>query len=198
MKFSKHTALVIIDAQEGIKEAAHWGGNRNNPQAENNISKLLGHWRKVNLPVIIVQHCSRELNSPFRLDRPGNKLMDFVQLHPNEKLVQKATASAFINTDLFQFVEQKNIDGLVVTGFVTNNSVESTARNSGDFGINTTVVSDATACFDKITVNGTKFTSDVVHALSLANLKDEYATIMTTEEIIAAFNSTTSNPKSTI
>jgi len=198
MKFSKHTALLIIDAQEGIKESAHWGGNRNNPQAENNISKLLGHWRKVHLPVIIVQHCSRESNSPFRSDHPGNKLMDFVQLRPDEKLVQKATASAFINTDLSQYVEQKNIDGLVVTGFVTNNSVESTVRNSGDFGINTTVVSDATACFDKVTVTGTKFTSDVVHALSLANLKDEYATIMTTEEIIAAFNSTISNLKSTI
>ena len=198
MKFSTHTALLIIDAQEGIKESAHWGGNRNNPQAENNISKLLGHWRKVHLPVIIVQHCSRESNSPFRSDHPGNKLMDFVQLRPDEKLVQKATASAFINTDLSQYVEQKNIDGLVVTGFVTNNSVESTVRNSGDFGINTTVVSDATACFDKVTVTGTKFTSDVVHALSLANLKDEYATIMTTEEIIAAFSSTIPNLKSTI
>ena len=198
MKFSKHTALVIIDAQEGIKEAAHWGGNRNNPHAENNISKLLGHWRKVHLPVIIVQHCSRMSNSPFRPDRAGNKLMDFVQLRPGEKLVQKATASAFINTDLSQYIEQKNIDGLVVTGFVTNNSVEATARTSGDSGINTTVVSDATACFDKVTVNGTTFTSDVVHELSLANLKDEYATIMTTEEIIAVFNSTILNLKSTI
>ena len=190
MKLSKHTALVIIDAQEGIKETAHWGGNRNNPQAENNILNLLAHWRKVNLPVIVVQHCSRDSNSPFRPDRPGNQLMDFVQLRPGEKLVQKNTASAFINTDLSQYVEQKKIDGLVVTGFVTNNSVEATARTAGDSGIKTTVVSDATACFDKVSMNGTKFTSDVVHALSLANLKDEYATIMTTEEILAALRST--------
>ena len=85
MKLSKHTALMIIDAQEGIKEAAHWGGNRNNPQAEKNILSLLGHWRKVNLPVIVVQHCSRDANSPLRADRPGNKLMDFVEVRPGEQ-----------------------------------------------------------------------------------------------------------------
>jgi nicotinamidase-related amidase len=82
MKFSKHTALLIIDAQEGIKEAAHWGGNRNNPQAEGNILTLLGHWRNMQLPVIVVQHCSRDSKSPFRPDCAGNKLMDFVQLRP--------------------------------------------------------------------------------------------------------------------
>jgi nicotinamidase-related amidase len=198
MKLSKNTALIIIDAQEGIKEATHWGGNRNNPQAENNILSLLERWRKVNFPLIIVQHCSRASNSPFRPDRPGNKLMDFVQVRAGEKLVQKSTASAFINTELPQFIAQRKIDSLVVTGFVTNNSVEATARNAGDSGIDTTVVSDATACFDKVTMNGTKFTADVVHALSLANLKDEYATIMTTEEILAALNSTIHNLKSTI
>ncbi|HXR81251.1 MAG TPA: isochorismatase family cysteine hydrolase, partial [Saprospiraceae bacterium] len=125
-------------------------------------------------------------------------LMDFVQVQPGEKLVQKSTASAFINTDLSQYIEQRKIDSLVVTGFVTNNSVEATARNAGVSGIDTTVVSDATACFDKVAMNGTKFTSDVVHALSLANLKDEYATIMTTDEILAALESTTHNLKSTI
>src|SRR5688572_9272785 len=93
---------------------------------------------------------------------------------------------------------KKKIDGLVVTGFVTNNSVEATARHAGDSGINTTVVSDATACFDKVTMNGTKFPSDVVHALSLANLKDEYATIMTTEDLLAALKPIPHNLKSTI
>jgi nicotinamidase-related amidase len=197
MKFSRHTALIIIDAQEGIKEESHWGGNRNNRQAENNISTLLSYWRKVSLPVIVVQHCSISSNSPFRSDCPGNKLMEFVQLRSGEKLVQKSTASAFINTDLYKHLEQEKIDGLVVTGFVTNNSVEATVRNAGDSGIRTTVVSDATACFDKVSINGKKFTSDDVHELSLANLKDEYAAVKTTEEILTALKSLT-NLKSKI
>ncbi|HZI23716.1 MAG TPA: isochorismatase family protein [Chryseolinea sp.] len=198
MNLSKHTALMIIDAQEGIKEELHWGGNRNNPGAEKNISTLLDHWRKFNLPVIVVQHCSVALSSPFRPDRPGNKLMDFLQVRQSDKLVKKSTASAFIKTDLFDYVVQEKIDGLIVTGFVTNNSVEATARSAGDSGINTTVVSDATACFDKVAITGKKFTSDDVHQLSLANLKDEYADIKTTEEILSALQSLAPNLKSTI
>jgi nicotinamidase-related amidase len=186
MKLSKHTALMIIDAQEGIKEELHWGGNRNNRKAETNISTLLDHWRKFNFPIIVVQHCSLDISSPFRPDRPGNKLMDFLNVRQSDKLVRKSTASAFIKTDLFDYVEQKKIDGLIVTGFVTNNSVEATARSAGDSGISTTVISDATACFDKVTITGKKFTSDDVHELSLANLKDEYAAVKTTEEILTA------------
>jgi nicotinamidase-related amidase len=110
--------------------------------------------------------------------------MDFIDVRKNEKLLQKSTASAFIKTDLVQHLDHLKISDLVITGFVTNNSVEATARNAGDLGINTVVVSDATACFDKVGINGVKYKSEVVHQLSLANLKDEYATIRTTEEII--------------
>jgi len=124
--------------------------------------------------------------------------MDFLQVRQSDKFVKKSTASAFIKTDLFDYVVQEKIDGLIVTGFVTNNSVEATARSAGDSGINTTVVSDATACFDKVAITGKKFTSDDVHQLSLANLKDEYADIKTTEEILSALQSLAPNLKSTI
>ena len=184
METSRKSALVIIDAQYGIKDEVHWGGNRNNPKAEENIKRLLSYWREKNLPVIIVQHCSISRTSPFWPNKEGNKLMDFIDVRKNEKLLQKSTASAFIKTDLVQHLDHLKISDLVITGFVTNNSVEATARNAGDLGIMTVVVSDATACFDKIGINGVKYKSEVVHQLSLANLKDEYATIRTTEEII--------------
>jgi nicotinamidase-related amidase len=184
METSRKSALIIIDAQQGIRDEAHWGGNRNNPEAEENIKRLLSYWREKNLPVIIVQHCSVSRTSPFWPDNQGNKLMDFIVVRENEKLLQKSTASAFIKTDLQLHLDRLKISDVVITGFVTNNSVEATARNAGDLGINTVVVSDATACFDKIGINGVKYKSEVVHQLSLANLKDEYATIRTTEEII--------------
>jgi nicotinamidase-related amidase len=184
MKPDVNTALVVIDAQEGIKEAFHWGGNRNNPEAEQNIAALLQQWRKIKRPIVIVQHCSMSATSPLRSSHPGNQLMGFVNRQPHEKLIYKSTANAFINTDLEQYIKQEKISSLIITGFVTNNSVEATARMAGDLGIETIVVADATACFDKLAMNGIKYTSDVVHQLSLANLKDEYASIKTTNEIL--------------
>lgn len=177
-------ALVVIDVQKGIDEEAHWGGNRNNPQAEENIQELLNLWRVNKQPVVIVKHDSVSGNSPFRPGQIGNELKDFLKVGTEEKLISKSTANAFINTDLKTYLDRHNIKEVVISGFVTNNSVEATARMAGDLGFKTIVVSDATACFDKIGLDGQKFSSALVHQLSLANLKDEYATILTTAEVI--------------
>ena len=184
MKFLRNSCLLIIDAQDGIKDEAYWGGNRNNREAENNIETLLRHWRSLTLPVIVVQHCSVSKTSPLRPEDPGNKLMSFIKIAPGEKLIQKSAANAFVNTGLLEYLKGNSISSLVVVGFVTNNSVEATARYAGDVGFKTIVVADATACFDKTGLDGKKYSSDVVHQLSLANLQDEYATIMSTKEIL--------------
>ena len=74
MNFYSIPALVLIDVQRGIDESEHWGGNRNNPEAEQNIALLLEWWRKLKFPVIIVQHCSVSSDSPFRPGHHGNAL----------------------------------------------------------------------------------------------------------------------------
>jgi nicotinamidase-related amidase len=178
------TALVLIDVQKGIDDAAYWGGNRNNPEAEKNIERLLTAWRVSKRPVIIVQHDSVEPASPFRPSHYGNQLKDFVRPAIGEKHVKKSTTSAFAGTDLQEYLAVKKIRQLVITGFVTNNSVEATARMAGDLGFRTFVVSDATATFDKQAMDGTKYDSHLIHAISLANLAGEYAVIVNTDLLL--------------
>lgn len=179
-----NTALVLIDVQKGIDDATHWGGNRNNPDAEKNIARLLSAWRAAKCPVIIVQHDSVEPASPLRPSHYGNQLKDFVRPEVGEKQIRKSTTSAFAGTDLRDYLTAKKINKLVITGFVTNNSVEATARMAGDFSYKTIVVSDATATFDKRASDGTKYDSHLIHAISLANLSGEYASILTTDQIL--------------
>jgi nicotinamidase-related amidase len=181
----KNPALIVIDVQKGIDEANHWGGNRNNVNAEQNIALLLESWKEKNLPIFIVQHCSISPSSPFRPGYPGNDLKEFVKPFVLEKVFQKSTTNAFVGTDLQQTLQQNNISQLVIVGFVTNNSVEATARMAGDLNFVTTVVSDATAAFDKTGIDGTTYSSELVHTLSLSHLKDEYASIYTTAELLS-------------
>jgi nicotinamidase-related amidase len=178
------TALVLIDVQKGIDDVAHWGGNRNNPDAEKNIGRLLSAWRSMKRPVIIVQHNSVEPASPLRPSHYGNELKDFVRPAVGEKLITKSTTSAFIQTDLQEYLTIKKIRQLVIAGFVTNNSVEATARMAGDMQYKVFVVSDATATFDKRGFDRTKYDSHLIHEISLANLSGEYATIVTTDQLI--------------
>jgi nicotinamidase-related amidase len=180
----KQPALIVIDVQNGIDEADHWGGNRNNPQAEENIVSLLNVWRERSLPVMFVQHCSVSNVSPFRPGYKGNEFKDIVKPFVTDKVFKKSVTNAFIGTDLQKVLTSYNISEVVITGFVTNNSVEATARMSGDLGFKTTVVSDATAAFDKQGIDGTIYPSRLVHAMSLSHLKDEYASIATTAEVL--------------
>lgn len=190
MTATEKTALIVIDVQYGIDEADHWGGNRNNPSAEENIARLLKHCRALGLPVVIVQHDSGSPASPFRPGQKGNLLKDFVKVLPGEKSIHKSTANAFIRTELENFLKAQQVSNLIIAGFVTNNSVEATARMAGELGFRTTVVSDATASFDKVGVDGTKYSSTLIHQVSLSNLKDEYASIATTAEVIASLTPT--------
>jgi nicotinamidase-related amidase len=146
---------------------------------------LLESWKEKNLPIFIVQHCSISPSSPFRPGYPGNDLKEFVKPFVLEKVFQKSTTNAFVGTDLQQTLQQNNISQLVIVGFVTNNSVEATARMAGDLNFVTTVVSDATAAFDKTGIDGTTYSSELVHTLSLSHLKDEYASIYTTAELLS-------------
>jgi nicotinamidase-related amidase len=181
---TKNPALIVIDVQNGIDEVGYWGGNRNNPVAEENVKSLIGYWRSKTWPIIFIKHDSLDEASPFRPGQRGNDLKNFIVPGNDDMLVAKSTANAFINTPLSDELSKRNILELVIVGFVTNNSVEATARMAGDLGYITYVVSDATACFDKMGLNDITYGAELIHLISLSNLKDEYARIMTTEEII--------------
>jgi nicotinamidase-related amidase len=106
--------------------------------------------------------------------------------HPGEPVVAKRTNSAFIGTDLESRLRQAGVQTLIVAGVITNNSVEATVRMAGNLGFATFVVEDACFTFGRMDWAGTWRTAAEVHAMSLANLADEYAIVLTTAEILAA------------
>ena len=189
MVIPHNTALIIIDVQQAIDDPkwARWG-SRNNPEAEENIARLLAVWRAAQRPIIHMRHMSREPHSPYRPQQPGIEFKPQVAPLPQEHVVEKSTTSAFIGTTLEADLRGAQIDTLIITGVITNNSVEATARMAGNLGFNTLVVADATATFARPDFNGVLRTADEVHAMSLANLQDEYAAIVTTSGILAALD----------
>jgi nicotinamidase-related amidase len=175
-------ALIVIDVQTGFDDPV-WG-SRNNLQAEENIAKLLEAWRQTQRPVIHVQHLSQEPNSPLRPSQPGYEIKAIARPLPSEPLFQKRVNSAFIGTDLEAYLRQNGLNTLVVTGLTTNHCVSTTARMAGNFGFDTYVVSDATATFDRVGHDGKAYTAELVHAIALASLHQEFATIVDTEQLL--------------
>jgi nicotinamidase-related amidase len=179
----KDTALLIIDVQRAIDHPS-WG-RRNNPMLEANIAALLAQWRREAKPIIHIQHLSREPNSTYRPGQSGVEFKPEAAPLPAETVIVKHTNSAFIGTDLEKRLRGAGWNTLVITGVITNNSVEASARMAGNLGFDAIVVSDGTATFDRADYNGKHLPAEDVHALSLANLQGEYARIMSTAEILA-------------
>jgi nicotinamidase-related amidase len=176
-------ALIVIDVQKAIDDPS-WGSDRNNPDCETNIARLLEFFRSRQWPVFHVRHLSREPNSTYRPDQPLCEFKDDVAPLPGERIIDKSTNSAFIGTTLERELREAGIERVVITGVITNNSVEATVRMSGNLGFDTTVVSDATATFGRLDFDGVWRTSAEVHAMSLANMNGEYATVRSTTEVI--------------
>jgi len=74
----------------------------------------------------------------------------------------------------------------VVTGVITNNSVEATVRMAGNLGFETYLVEDACFTFGRKDWHGTWRTAAEVHAMSLANLDGEYCVVVRTKQVLEA------------
>lgn len=182
---SKKTALILIDIQQAFDNVARWGGDRNNPEAEQNSRVLLDYFRSHNLPLIHIQHCSVNPAALHAEGTPGNAFKEIVAPLSGELIIKKSVNSAFIGTNLKEVLDEQGIRNVVIVGLTTEHCVSTTTRMSGNYGYNTYIVSDATATFAKTGINGEKYDAATMHLTALAHLNKEFATVVTTNEMIA-------------
>ncbi len=176
-------ALILIDIQKAFDDVAYWGGQRNNINAENNVSELLAIWRANNLPIFHIKHCSANPDSLLHETNKGNEFKDIVLPINGEQIIKKNVNSAFIGTNLKEQLDNANISKLVIVGLTTDHCVSTTTRMAGNYGYDTFVVSDATATFNKKGLEGQNFSAELIHETALASLNGEFATVVTTDYI---------------
>jgi len=178
------TALLIVDMQIGMSWPS--SGVRNNPEAEVAIASLLAEWRARGAPILHVRHISRTPGSPFWPGQPGVEFQPLLAPLDSEHVMEKNVPDAFANTGLERWLRVRSISSVVIVGVSTNNSVEATARSAGNLGFRTYVVSDATFAFAKSDFDGRARSAQEVHAMALANLHGEYATVISSKEALNA------------
>ncbi|MEQ9813957.1 MAG: cysteine hydrolase family protein [Azospirillaceae bacterium] len=184
MQLGGPAALVVIDLQQAIDDPV-WG-RRGQPGAEAAVGALLTAWRGRGWPVVHVRHDSLDPASPYAPEKPGNAFKPVAEPLPDEIVVPKRTNSAFIGTDLVDRLEAFAVGDLVVVGVLLENSVEATVRMAGNLGYHVWLPGDACASIDRTDHRDRHWPAEDVHALTLAILDGEYATVTTTKELIAA------------
>lgn len=182
MKHNKR-ALIVIDVQKGFTEYDIIG-ERNNPNCEANVSKLIHAWRQHKLPVVFVKHNSTSETSVLRPNQPGNDFKDIITGEP-DLLVTKSVNSAFYGSpDLYKWLQVNEINSVAICGIQTNMCCETTARMAGNLGLDTWFILDATHTFAK-EFKGMKISAEELAQTTAVNLSGEFAEILETESAIA-------------
>jgi nicotinamidase-related amidase len=183
MQLPPNTALILIDIQQGF-DLPYWG-KRNNPHAEERMADLLAHWRTAKMPVFHVRHASLNPKSPLAPGQSGHEFKREVAPLPGEPVITKNVNSGLIGTDLEQSLRALNIDSLVMVGLTTDHCVSTTARMAANLGFNVFVVEDATATHDRTAADGKTIPAQQVHETNLASLNGEFATVVTSADLIS-------------
>ena len=182
-RISVNAALIIIDVQNAWNDPS-WG-KRNNPDAEARISRMLKSWRDSARPVFHVRHDSLNPNSLLRHGKRGFEFKSEARPIGDEPVITKNVNSAFIGTDLEKKLRDAGIHEVFICGLTSDHCVSTSARMAGNLGFSTFVIADACATHERIDHTGRKISPEEVHYVNLASLNGEFATIVSSEEVLS-------------
>ena len=145
-KLDTTAALVVIDLQKGIV-----GLPTVHPASEiiGRTAQLARAFRERGLPVVLVNVTGRapgrtDAGAPkFSFPADWTELVPELEQHPDDHLVTKQRGGAFIGTSLDDYLRQRGVTQVFLTGVATSAGVESTARSAYDYGYNVVLVVDA-------------------------------------------------------
>jgi len=180
------TALVIIDIQNDYFPAGNYE-LVNSVEASLKAKDLLEHFRQRNLTVVHVRHLSVRPGSTYFIPgTEGAEIHASVQPLPDEKIVTKNYPNGFRETDLHDYLQEEEIEHLVISGMMTHMCIDSTARAGKDLGYRITIAEDACATKDLI-FQEHKIPAQEIHQAFMAGLSYYFAEIKTSLQVIEQF-----------
>ncbi len=123
------TALVLIDIQDFYFDTtkAPLVGRY---EAGEQSAAILSYFRKTQQEVVHIRH------------KGGGDIQEMVKPLPGETVFEKEHVSCFRETPLLEYLQEKEVERLVIVGMMTHMCVEATVRAASDYGFKCIVISD--------------------------------------------------------
>ena len=184
--FGRKPALLVVDFVNGFNDPAMFGGG-NISAAIERTRVLLAHARQLPLPVVFTRVVYAEDGSDagvFCLKAPGLRQLTpaspasqvVPQLAPlaGEQVISKTQPSAFFGTGLAQWLKDRGIDTVLVTGCTTSGCVRASVVDAMSHNFRVIVVTDAV---------GDRAIGP--HEANLFDMGQKYADLLTVNEVMA-------------
>lgn len=180
------TALIVIDAQQEYFAPLGRIVLPDGPRAVARIARALAWARERGLPVLHVVHESRRPGArTFVPGSPALAVHPDAAPAPGEPVITKHWPGSFTGTGLEEALRARGVERVLVSGFMTQMCVDTTARQAAHRGFAVTVLSDATAAMDVRAPDGALIPHDQVHRTHLGSLQGFLAEIKSTDDVVA-------------
>jgi nicotinamidase-related amidase len=178
-------ALIVVDIQNDYFPQGKWplaGADA----AADNAARLIAAFREANDSVVHIRHEFTSAQAPFFTPgSEGAKLHPKVLNHADEPVVLKHFVNSFRETELQSILDERDIKELVVVGSMSHMCVDGITRAAADLSYSVTVIHDACASRD-LEFNGLTVPAAHVHAAFMSALGFAYASVVSTDEFLAA------------
>jgi 4-oxalocrotonate tautomerase family enzyme len=168
-------ALLLIDFQ-----MEYFTGALPIPDGERavaNAARLLDWADDCSMAVVHVQHINAENSAVFPANSARIAFHPALPPKPRHAHIVKNLPSAFVNTDLDDWLKARKLSTVIICGLMTHTCVASTARDALSLGYQSLVVSDACATRDLPSFDDGIVTHIELHRASLAALADRFAEV---------------------
>lgn len=149
-----------------------------------NIVRAIRAAKKKDIPVIAIQHTAPQENSKtFRKGTEEWKLHPQIEEEGYTHLIEKNLPGSFTGTELEAWLRERDIDTLVIAGYMTQMCCDTTARQAMHKGFLVEFLSDATGTLQISNYAGA-VTAEELHRAILVTQAMRFSKVMTTEEWI--------------
>lgn len=149
-----------------------------------NVLKAMDAAQRYSVPVIVVQHTATAPDSPvFRKGSHEWELLPDVAKRHFDLMVEKNLPGSFTGTDLEKQLRERNIDTVVISGYMTQMCCDTTARQAFHLGFAVEFLSDATGTLGFSNDAGS-VTDEELHRAILVTQQMRFSKVMKTDDWI--------------
>lgn len=158
------------------------------PGSQSNILAMMDCARKNAIPVVVVQHTAPQSDAPFfRKGTEGWQLHPEIAARPYDHLIEKNLPGSFTGTDLELWLRGRQIDTVVITGYMTQMCCDTTARQAFHMGFQVEFIADATGTLP-IANDAGRVTDEELHRVILVTQAMRFSKVLTAENWMAGLS----------
>ena len=176
------TALLVIDVQESFPNRPYWTLNGVPAYLEKQQALIDGCAAR-GIPVVQIFHVEAE--GDFSHASGFVKTLSGISITP-DVTIEKIVHSAMNGTSLPQWLTQRGIRRLIVSGIRTEQCCETTTRHASDSGYAVDYITEATLTFPMNHAgSGVTYSADEIKVRTELVLADRFARILTVDQVLA-------------